>query len=200
MTKRGVYMVRGDSKLKNIQLISWEQLAGTIPVLISSELTCNSGRPVWLVTNVSNVREKSIASEERRIGRTIQVGVVLRRIERSSCSIKYSDGAAVMRAASALAALSDSGIRQHRDEGRPVPAEKPARFRQPLNEGTTVAGNQAISGRVTVAAIDYVQTLEHYQQDVDLLPGTRAAADIALRRQRPGEGGHRVIDSAARIV
>jgi len=29
LTKRGVYMVRGDSKLKNIQLISWEQLLGT---------------------------------------------------------------------------------------------------------------------------------------------------------------------------
>jgi hypothetical protein len=28
LTKRGVYMVRGDHKLKNIQLISWEQLLG----------------------------------------------------------------------------------------------------------------------------------------------------------------------------
>jgi len=26
LTKRGVYMVRGDHKLKNIQLISWETL------------------------------------------------------------------------------------------------------------------------------------------------------------------------------
>jgi hypothetical protein len=29
LTKRGVYMVRGDANLKNIQLISWEQLLGT---------------------------------------------------------------------------------------------------------------------------------------------------------------------------
>jgi hypothetical protein len=29
VTKRGVYMVRGDHKLKNIQLISWEQLLGS---------------------------------------------------------------------------------------------------------------------------------------------------------------------------
>jgi hypothetical protein len=29
VTKRGVYMIRGDSKLKNIQLISWEQLLCT---------------------------------------------------------------------------------------------------------------------------------------------------------------------------
>jgi hypothetical protein len=29
VTKRGVYMVRGDVNLKNIQLISWEQLLGT---------------------------------------------------------------------------------------------------------------------------------------------------------------------------
>jgi hypothetical protein len=27
--KRGVYMIRGDHKLKNIQLISWEQLLGS---------------------------------------------------------------------------------------------------------------------------------------------------------------------------
>lgn len=33
VTKRGVYMVRGDSKLKNIQLIPWEQLLGSPQVI-----------------------------------------------------------------------------------------------------------------------------------------------------------------------
>jgi len=31
VTRRGVYMVRGDRKLKNIQLISWDQLLGPAP-------------------------------------------------------------------------------------------------------------------------------------------------------------------------
>jgi hypothetical protein len=31
VSKRGVYLIRGDSKLKNIQLISWEQLLGSAP-------------------------------------------------------------------------------------------------------------------------------------------------------------------------
>jgi hypothetical protein len=31
VSKRGVYLIRGDSKLKNIQLISWEQLLGAAP-------------------------------------------------------------------------------------------------------------------------------------------------------------------------
>jgi len=28
VTKNGVYLVRGDSKLRNLELISWEQLLG----------------------------------------------------------------------------------------------------------------------------------------------------------------------------
>ena len=72
-------------------------------------LRVGSKKLAWLPTNVSNFAEKSIASPERRIASTVQLAFGLRKTERSSCSMRYSDGAVVIRAASAFIASSVSG-------------------------------------------------------------------------------------------
>jgi hypothetical protein len=38
VTKGGVYMIRGDRKLKNVQLISWAQLLGSEPALVGADV------------------------------------------------------------------------------------------------------------------------------------------------------------------
>jgi hypothetical protein len=42
-TKRGIYLVRGDAKLKNIQLISWEQLLHSVEQVASASDSENPG-------------------------------------------------------------------------------------------------------------------------------------------------------------
>jgi hypothetical protein len=42
-TKCGIYLVRGDSKLKNIQLISWEQLLGNVEQVAGASESENPG-------------------------------------------------------------------------------------------------------------------------------------------------------------